>query len=113
MGGTESTITESRTETIHPQRELLAEGAVTIKNDLDRDALIFLSNLAYGAVSVGYARHGKSVDLPSLVNVDAYALFEDGSGVFVKFKGFATEVTYSKKKVNLTPGQTYSFSDFD
>ena len=75
MGGTKSTVTESRTETIHPQPELLSDGAVTLKNDLDHDALIFLSNGGWGAVSVGYARHGNSVDLPSLVNVDAYALF--------------------------------------
>ncbi|MGA3129636.1 MAG: hypothetical protein ABSD59_02475 [Terracidiphilus sp.] len=101
---------------LHPE-SLGAKGAsneVTIKNNTERDALLIVSNAFWGPVSLGYARAGKSVALPTIVNVDAFAKFQDGSGVFVQWDSVAKwRVFCEKKKINLTPGQTYSLSDFD
>lgn len=101
---------ELRTETM--QRQGVPQGdGVTIKNDTQHNALLYLKNTFWGDVSMGYVRSGNSVTLPSVVNVDAYALFESVSQVFLKWPG--PEVFFNKKKINLTPGQTYSLSSFD
>lgn len=99
---------ELRTETVRPEGP---QDGVTIKNDTRTDALLYFANSAWGSVSLGYVRSGKSVNLPTSVNVDAWAHFEGDSGVFLRWPG--PHVTYSRKKTNLTPGQSYSLSDFD
>lgn len=97
-----------QTETM--QQTLSADSGVTIKNDIRPDALIFLNNAFWGPVSVGYVRAGHSVTLPTIVNVDAYALFEGDAGTLMQWPG--PKVHYNVKKINLTPGQTYSLSNF-
>lgn len=62
---------EPRVETIHPKG---SSDGVTIRNDSQYDALLYLNNSFWGDVSVGYARSGESITLPTIVNVDAHAL---------------------------------------
>jgi hypothetical protein len=105
-----SDLPEVRTETIGLQTLSAAEG-VTIKNDTRSDALVYMNNVVWRSVSLGYIRAGKSGTLPTIVNVDAYALFVSAdAAVFIDWPG--PKIHYNKKKVNLTPGQTYSLSNF-
>jgi len=99
-----------RTQTLTLRSASPADG-VTIRNDTPYDALILLNNGFWGQVSAGYARAGNSVTLPSIVNVDAYALLMNGSGIWITWPG--PTIYYNKYKINLTPGQSYSLSDFD
>ncbi|HEV7767844.1 MAG TPA: hypothetical protein VGQ76_22770 [Thermoanaerobaculia bacterium] len=98
-----------QTETIQ-QQTLSLDSGVTIRNDLRSDALIFLTNAVWGAVSLGYARAGHSVTLPTSVNVDAHALLQHDAGTFVQWPG--PIIAPGPRKINLTPGQTYSLSNF-
>lgn len=109
MANEKSVTLELRPETLLPQG---SSDGVTINNNIGRDAVIFFSNLAWGPVSLGYVRAGNSITLPTAVNIDAYARFDEG--VFVRWETFARyKIQCNKKKINLTPGQTYSLRDFD
>lgn len=92
-----------------PQASDAVKGGVTIRNDVDHDVMLCLKNAAWGMISVGYARAGESVTLPSIVNVDAFALYQGAFGVFIQ----GLRVWATRYKINLTPNQTYSVSDFD
>lgn len=93
-----------------PQQTLSLDSGVTIRNDLRSDALIYLSNAVWGSVSIGYVRAGHSVTLPTSVNVDGHALFQHDAGTFVQWPG--PIIAPGPRKINLTPGQTYSLSNF-
>lgn len=102
-----------RTETTHTGVRPGEDQTIKIINDIQKDALIFFHNGAWGPISVGYVRVGKSVDLTTNVNVDAFALFEADEGVFLYWPNFWTvNKTYNTSKGNLTPGQSYHLSDF-
>jgi hypothetical protein len=101
---------QNNRQTENIQQTLSVDSGVTIRNDLGSDALIFLTNAWWGSVSTGYVRAGRSVTLPTVVNVDAFAQFQGDAGTFAQWPG--PTITFDKKKINLTPGQTYSLSNF-
>ena len=102
-----------RTETIYAGVPPGDVQKIHIINDTQYDALIYFNNGAFGSISVGYVQVGKTVDMPTNVNVDAYALFEGDEGVFLYWPNpWSVQITRSRWKQNLTPGQTYHLSDF-
>lgn len=107
---------DTSNESLGPQTETLQQpqggaNSVKIKNNIQNDVMIYLHNDFWGAASLGYVRAGQDIDMPASVNVDAYAMFMNGQGIFMRWPG--PVITCTRKKINLTPGQTYSLSDFD
>lgn len=85
--------------------------AITLVNDTRSDVVAYLQNRIWASISLGYIRAGESLALPSVVNADAYVLYElRKSDVFLRWPG--PEIRYTKKKINLTPGETYKISAF-